>query len=255
MKYSFNKNSNIYVKRNGDEAIILDKNTNKQIMLNQSGLEIYDCVERDMDFSSILACLHNKYQNVDVDTLSKDIEGVLTVLSLYDIIYLDDQIKPKEFHIADVREYRYINQFIRSNSVGFRFPESLKAKDYDPVEMRYRAVNNNEQYGILVKNVDSFANSAVIAYVPPVANSNVFLITALVMGTNINRKEAFLDFNELIKNTYSYKRHIKLRIILSSASKTESEIERIVKSFNFIEECRLLNEIEDYDVAYYSCCS
>ncbi len=78
-------NKNIIARDIQGDMVLLNMITGDYFSLNSVGTDIYDCIVKEMDQSSILTFLLEKY-NVDSEILTKDTINLIKELKENDII-------------------------------------------------------------------------------------------------------------------------------------------------------------------------
>lgn len=221
--YTLNSLNNFFVKNGNNETLILDKITNRQVILNKTGSEIFEMVTNNIPINDIETHMHENYPNIDIETIKCDIDLVLCLLDLYEIIQYKKEVPKFNIHIAEFYEYKEFSCLLEEENTKW-FPSHL-TKDYlNPMEMRFKAVNNNEQYAKFDTLIDGVSKSAAISYIPPMNDSNVILLSSIIINAQTTITECIEEFIKLLLYTYGNKEHLKLRIVLDEPSLLENGV-------------------------------
>ena len=251
MNYTLNDLNTFVFHGNDSETLILEKKTNRQVMLNRSGTEILNCIKKELTIGGILRFMKEKYPTISDEVLLRDINRVLELLALYKLINIETIVEETSAHIADVKEYSYFQELMESSDMRI-FPKNLLPEYFDPIEMRFRAVNNKEQYA-LASLRQSQKPTFAIAFIPPVENSNVIMISAVMVNKDVDISNIVGDIDNLFLRVYSFNSHIKLRIAIESTFFKKWEgIFSLFNNVGFDLEATLIDETLNGDVVYLS---
>lgn len=210
MNYQLKSLKNFFVREDVDGTIILERISNRQIMLNKTGTQVFNMVRTETPLSTIHSEMCKEYPNVHEDIIKEDVISVLTLLDLYGVISYSTNDNLLGFHIAKNSEYKEIKELSKKEDI-FVFPTTLSSGYLDPIEMRLRVANNSEQFAYSKYKDNS---CALIGYIPIIQSSNTIQLTAILVDKNLDITLLFKEFSDLMISIYSGKECLKLRWVV-----------------------------------------
>lgn len=69
-----------------DKTLITNQNTNQELILDESGTEIWKLVVEGKDKLEVINTLHTRYSSTKIEIISKDVNDFYDVLQEYGII-------------------------------------------------------------------------------------------------------------------------------------------------------------------------
>ncbi len=75
---------------NEEETAVINTNTQKCLVLNKTGFEIWSHVEQGLSLDEIVSALKDAYVESDVDVIRKDVEELVSLLLEYEMVEVDE---------------------------------------------------------------------------------------------------------------------------------------------------------------------
>lgn len=266
MKYKVNISDNRFERlEKNDASLIVVKPFNHQIVLNKTGKQIFDMLNKYENSDEILNELKVIYPDVDDRLLNKDMTEMLNVFEVYNLIEFEDSssstIRNDEntrYRVTGDNNYKSVSDFILkalNDEKALKYVQSEHKEYYSPMSVRLRMVGNFE-YGVFTEKNNKIQSYMTISATPAVFSS-VISVSSLILDGNLTKEEVKSDINgmlnrllHIISITKPFK---KIRFNFHSNSNYDV-FKEVIEDLGFSLECTLKDESEKGDLIMYTLC-
>lgn len=257
MKYTYNKDKVVDRMENENATLVLVKDAQYRLALNETGKLIYDMLDEFSTVESLALKVQNLYPDMKKESVFNDVIEIMRCFETYGIIEIADESNNEESSMDSMHleftgdlSYKITSNFIMGDNLEI-IKMNTSSEYYSPVGLRLRVMRNIE-YQIIAR-----VNDKIIMYMAvtnkPEGISKVIAIKDLIVDKQVNKEERKVLIEQGFEKAYKlYADRSTISKFRVTTNGCPKELLLELAPFGFAEECCLENETTYGDVSFIS---